>query len=36
MEKISFKWGFISFIALSGYFLIMKFLGLIHIPELRL
>lgn len=36
MEKISFKWGFVSFLGLSIYFILMKFLGLIHIPELRL
>ncbi|MEM7110315.1 MAG: DUF4199 domain-containing protein [Bacteroidota bacterium] len=36
MENIGFKWGVISFLGLSAYFIIMKFLGMIHIPELRL
>ncbi|MEM1406083.1 MAG: DUF4199 domain-containing protein [Bacteroidota bacterium] len=36
MEKISLKWGIRAFLGLSAYFLIMKFIGLIHIPELRI
>ncbi|MEM6523661.1 MAG: DUF4199 domain-containing protein [Bacteroidota bacterium] len=36
MEKISFKWGLRAFLGLSVYFLIMKFVGLIHMPELRI
>lgn len=36
MEKTSLKWGLRAFLGLSAYFLFMKFIGLIHIPELRI
>ncbi|MDX1627627.1 MAG: DUF4199 domain-containing protein [Fulvivirga sp.] len=36
IEKIGFKWGVITFILLSIYFIIMKYFGLIHIIELRM
>lgn len=35
IEKIGFKTGFITFIALVAYFMLMKFFGLSHILELR-
>lgn len=35
IEKIGFKTGFITFLALVAYFFSMKFLGLSHILELR-
>lgn len=35
IEKIGFKTGFIIFLALVSYFLLMKFLGLSQILELR-
>jgi|GEM_PF-486436 len=35
IEKTGFKTGFITFLALLAYFMIMKFLGLSHILELR-
>ncbi|MES2397193.1 MAG: DUF4199 domain-containing protein [Bacteroidota bacterium] len=35
IEKIGFKVGFITFLSLVAYFMIMKFFGLSHILELR-
>jgi hypothetical protein len=35
IEKIGLRWGAITLLLLSAYFIIMKLLGLIHIPELR-
>lgn len=35
IEKIGFKTGFITFLSLVAYFMIMKLLGLSHILELR-
>lgn len=35
IEKIGFKVGFITFLSLVAYFMIMKFLGLSHVLELR-
>ena len=35
IEKTGIRWGFITFILLSLYFLLMKLLGLVHIIELR-
>lgn len=36
IEKISLRWGAITLALLGTYFLIMKLLGLIHVPELRI
>lgn len=35
IEKIGFKVGFITFLSLVAYFMIMKFFGLSHVLELR-
>lgn len=35
LERIGTKTGFITFLALIGYFFLMKALGLVHILELR-
>ncbi|MES2140579.1 MAG: hypothetical protein V4511_12805 [Bacteroidota bacterium] len=35
IEKIGFKVGFVTFLSLVAYFMIMKFLGLSHVLELR-
>ncbi len=35
IESISLRWGFITLTLLCAYFLIMKMVGLIHVPELR-
>lgn len=35
IEKIGFKVGFITFLSLVAYFMLMKFFGLSHILELR-
>lgn len=35
IEKIGFKVGFITFLSLVAYFMIMKFLGLSQVLELR-
>lgn len=35
IEKIGFKVGFVTFLSLVAYFMIMKFFGLSHILELR-
>ena len=35
IEKIGLRWGFITLLLLGAYFITMKILGLIHIPELR-
>lgn len=36
MKRLVFKWSLIITAGLIGYFLLMKFLGLVHIIELRL
>ena len=36
IEKISLRWGLIILGLLSAYFIIMKILGLVHVPELRI
>lgn len=36
IEKIGLQWGLTTLLLLSAYFLIMKILGLIHVPELRI
>jgi hypothetical protein len=35
MEKIGIRWGIITFLLLSAYFLLMKLFGLVHVLELR-
>lgn len=35
IEKLGLRWGLITFLLLSAYFLIMKLAGLVHIIELR-
>jgi hypothetical protein len=35
LERTALRWGLITFIMLSGYFILMKMLGLVHIIELR-
>ncbi|MCE9539062.1 MAG: hypothetical protein K8R85_07580 [Bacteroidetes bacterium] len=35
IEKIGIKVGFVTFLSLVAYFMIMKFLGLSHVLELR-
>lgn len=36
IEKIGLQWGLITLGLLGAFFLIMKFAGLIHVPELRI
>ena len=35
IEKIGLRWSLVTLLLLGAYFIIMKLLGLIHIPELR-
>lgn len=36
IESIGLRWGLITLLMLSIYFLTMKFLGLVHVTELRI
>ena len=35
IEKVALRWGIITFILLSVYFMLMKMLGWVHVIELR-